>query len=129
MPDFAEPLARLITEFKRLPGIGQKSAQRMAFYVLRTGRDDFAGGFVAHDQRRATTAGRAIPAVDIAAADAAGANPQQHFVRRGLRGGKIDVFKFRGRGEQQGFHQEGRVAGKVLGPELWRWSGEGVAAK
>ena len=40
MPDFAEPLARLITEFKRLPGIGQKSAQRMAFYVLRTSRDD-----------------------------------------------------------------------------------------
>jgi recombination protein RecR len=40
MPDFAEPLARLITEFKRLPGIGQKSAQRLAFHVLRTGRDD-----------------------------------------------------------------------------------------
>jgi recombination protein RecR len=40
MPDFAEPLARLITEFKRLPGIGQKSAQRMAFHVLRATRDD-----------------------------------------------------------------------------------------
>ena len=40
MPDFAEPLARLITEFKRLPGIGQKSAQRLAFHVLRAGRDD-----------------------------------------------------------------------------------------
>src|SRR4051812_15679968 len=40
MPDLAEPLARLIAEFKRLPGIGAKSAQRMAFYVLRTGRDD-----------------------------------------------------------------------------------------
>ncbi len=40
MPDFAEPLARLITEFKRLPGIGQKSAQRLAFYVLRASRDD-----------------------------------------------------------------------------------------
>src|SRR5436305_9417722 len=40
MPDFAEPLARLITEFKRLPGIGQKSAQRMAFAVLRSTRDD-----------------------------------------------------------------------------------------
>ena len=40
MPDFAEPLARLIAEFKRLPGIGQKSAQRIAFHVLRTGRDD-----------------------------------------------------------------------------------------
>jgi recombination protein RecR len=40
MPDFAEPLARLITEFKRLPGIGQKSAQRIAFYLLRASRED-----------------------------------------------------------------------------------------
>jgi len=40
MPDFAEPLARLITEFKRLPSIGQKSAQRMAFHVLRAARED-----------------------------------------------------------------------------------------
>lgn len=40
MPDFAEPLARLITEFKRLPGIGQKSAQRIAFHVLRAARDE-----------------------------------------------------------------------------------------
>jgi recombination protein RecR len=40
MPDFAEPLARLILEIKRLPGIGQKSAQRIAFHVLRVERDD-----------------------------------------------------------------------------------------
>ena len=40
MPDFAEPLARLILEIKRLPGIGQKSAQRIAFHILRTGRGD-----------------------------------------------------------------------------------------
>jgi recombination protein RecR len=40
MPDFAEPLARLISEVKRLPGIGQKSAQRIAFHVLRAGRED-----------------------------------------------------------------------------------------
>lgn len=40
MPDFAEPLARLILEFKRLPGIGQKSAQRLAFHVLRAPRED-----------------------------------------------------------------------------------------
>ena len=40
MPDFAEPLARLIQEFKRLPGVGQKSAQRLAFHVLRTPRED-----------------------------------------------------------------------------------------
>ena len=40
MPDFAEPLARLIQEFKRLPGIGQKSAQRLAFHVLRSSQED-----------------------------------------------------------------------------------------
>jgi recombination protein RecR len=40
MPDFAEPLARLIAEFKHLPGIGQKSAQRLAFHVLRAPRED-----------------------------------------------------------------------------------------
>jgi recombination protein RecR len=40
MPDFAAPLQRLIDEFRRLPGIGQKSAQRLAFHVLRTARDD-----------------------------------------------------------------------------------------
>ncbi len=40
MPDFAEPLQRLIEEFRRLPGIGQKSAQRLAFHVLRNGRED-----------------------------------------------------------------------------------------
>lgn len=40
MPDFAEPLARLILEVKRLPGIGQKSAQRIAFHILRAQRDD-----------------------------------------------------------------------------------------
>ena len=40
MPDFAEPLARLIDEFKHLPGIGQKSAQRLAFHVLRATREN-----------------------------------------------------------------------------------------
>ncbi len=39
MPDFAEPLANLIQEFKRLPGIGQKSAQRLAFHVLHSNRE------------------------------------------------------------------------------------------
>lgn len=40
MPDFAAPLQRLIDEFRRLPGVGQKSAQRLAFHVLRTSRED-----------------------------------------------------------------------------------------
>ena len=40
MKDFAEPLARLIDELKRLPGIGQKSAQRIAFHLERTPREE-----------------------------------------------------------------------------------------
>lgn len=40
MKDFAEPLARLIDELKRLPGIGQKSAQRIAFHIERSTRED-----------------------------------------------------------------------------------------
>ena len=35
MPDFAEPIVRLIDELKRLPGVGQKTAQRLAFHLLR----------------------------------------------------------------------------------------------
>jgi recombination protein RecR len=40
MTDYAEPLARLIDELKRLPGIGQKSAQRIAFHLERGSRED-----------------------------------------------------------------------------------------
>lgn len=40
MMDFAEPLSRLIQEFRRLPGVGQKSAQRIAFHLLRAKRED-----------------------------------------------------------------------------------------
>jgi recombination protein RecR len=36
MLDYAEPVTKLIDEFKRLPSIGQKSAQRLAFHILRT---------------------------------------------------------------------------------------------
>jgi recombination protein RecR len=33
--DVAEPVNRLIEELKRLPGIGTKSAQRLAFFILK----------------------------------------------------------------------------------------------
>jgi recombination protein RecR len=35
MADIAEPVNRLIDQFKKLPGIGGKSAQRLAFFVLK----------------------------------------------------------------------------------------------
>jgi recombination protein RecR len=38
MADFAPSITRLIDELKRLPGIGQKTAQRLAFYLLRADR-------------------------------------------------------------------------------------------
>jgi recombination protein RecR len=35
-----EPLTRLVEELQRLPGIGRKSAQRLAYHILRTPRED-----------------------------------------------------------------------------------------
>ena len=40
MSRFAEPMARLIDELKKLPGVGSKSAQRLAFHILRSSNDD-----------------------------------------------------------------------------------------
>src|SRR5207244_13216401 len=40
MLDYAEPVTKLIDEFKRLPSIGQKSAQRLAFHILRVPEAD-----------------------------------------------------------------------------------------
>lgn len=40
MAKFAEPMARLIDALKRLPGVGSKSAQRYAFYILRSSDED-----------------------------------------------------------------------------------------
>ncbi len=35
MQDYAEPINKLIDELRRLPGLGQKSAQRITFHLLR----------------------------------------------------------------------------------------------
>jgi len=40
MSKFPEPMARLIDELKKLPGVGSKNAQRLAFHILRTGDED-----------------------------------------------------------------------------------------
>ena len=39
MNSFPEPLVRLIEELQRLPGIGPKGAQRLAFHILKTPRE------------------------------------------------------------------------------------------
>jgi recombination protein RecR len=39
---YAEPMARLIEELKKLPGVGTKSAQRFAFHILRSSGEDAA---------------------------------------------------------------------------------------
>lgn len=38
--DVAEPVNRLIEHFKKLPGIGSKSAQRLAFFILKMDTND-----------------------------------------------------------------------------------------
>jgi recombination protein RecR len=38
--DYPAPVARLIDELRRLPGIGPKSAQRIAFHLLKTSPDE-----------------------------------------------------------------------------------------
>src|SRR6478609_6616445 len=38
----AAPLQRLVTEFSKLPGIGNRTAQRLAFHVLRASPEDAA---------------------------------------------------------------------------------------
>src|SRR5258708_458702 len=43
MPDFAAPVERLTAELKHLPGIGKKTAQRLAFFLLRPAPKDALG--------------------------------------------------------------------------------------
>src|SRR4051812_36334985 len=40
MSVYAGPVQDLIDELGRLPGVGPKSAQRIAFYLLKVSRDD-----------------------------------------------------------------------------------------
>jgi len=40
MKELAEPIARLVEELKRLPGVGQKTAVRLAFHLLRQPAED-----------------------------------------------------------------------------------------
>jgi recombination protein RecR len=39
-PELAEPMSQLVDELKRLPGVGPKSAQRIAFHLLGVNREE-----------------------------------------------------------------------------------------
>src|SRR3954453_5698244 len=40
---YAAPVDRLVTELGKLPGIGQRTAQRLAFHLLRASEEDALG--------------------------------------------------------------------------------------
>ena len=40
MQYYTEPISRLIEEFSKLPGIGKKTAQRLAFHVINMNNND-----------------------------------------------------------------------------------------
>jgi recombination protein RecR len=40
---YAPPVQRLVTELSKLPGIGSRTAQRLAFHILRASSEDAAG--------------------------------------------------------------------------------------
>jgi recombination protein RecR len=40
---FAPPVQRLVTELSKLPGVGHRTAQRLAFHILRTSNEDALG--------------------------------------------------------------------------------------
>ena len=49
-----DPIQRLILELARLPGVGERSAARLAYYVIRASRKDAGTGrSLAHDLARA----------------------------------------------------------------------------
>ena len=43
MSTFAPPIQRLVTELSKLPGIGNRTAQRLAFHILRASDEDALG--------------------------------------------------------------------------------------
>ncbi len=43
MSSYAPPVQRLVTELSKLPGIGSRTAQRLAFHILRASSEDAVG--------------------------------------------------------------------------------------
>ena len=49
MQIYTEPINRLIEEFSKLPGVGRKTAQRLAFHIINMNNNDvriFIQGYI-----------------------------------------------------------------------------------
>jgi len=70
--------------------------------------DDFASGFVAHDDRRDATATAAVGSMDVAAADSASFDFDQDFMFSRWRNFLVDQFENRRANEFESFHGANR---------------------
>ena len=52
MAELTESVTKLIDEFAKLPGIGKKSAERLAYHVLRVHKTEALGAGRRHSQRQ-----------------------------------------------------------------------------
>ena len=83
---YTPSMTRLIQELSKLPGIGEKTAARLAFYVLRADRS-LADGMAAEEAQRREVKERAQQSASVrAAVDILGGEVTD--VRPRSRGGK-----------------------------------------
>ena len=112
---FAAPVNRLITELARLPGIGQRTAQRLAFHILSASDEEALGAGRRHPRgqgdRRATarSASTSPPRPPAASARTSGARPATICVVEQ----PSDVIPIERSGE---FHGRYHVLGGALSP-------------
>mgnify|MGYP000818878740 CR=1 FL=1 len=65
MEFFPAPLEKLTEQFAKLPGVGRKSAQRLAFYVLNLPDQEAEAFAAAVQEELGPEAGESIPHGDI----------------------------------------------------------------
>jgi len=85
MSAYAPPVQRLITELSKLPGVGGRTAQRLAFYVLRQS-DEEAMALADAIREVKQRVGKVIPATDLSSSDDGGCQGRSSLVSVSDRG-------------------------------------------
>lgn len=82
MDYFALPVQRLIEEFEKLPGIGRKTAQRLAFHVLNLKEEDVIGFAKAlvDAKRKTTTCSECYNLTDVDPCRICNSNKRNHDI-------------------------------------------------